>query len=125
MGDENILIFGMREHEVTAARKAGYHPYTFYQNNADLHRALDALNSNLLGKKFDSIAQSLLNTDPYMVLADYSDYAATQARASALYAQQKEWQQMSLTNIAKAGCFAADRSIRDYANGIWDAKPVK
>ena len=125
VGDENILIFGMREHEVTAARKAGYHPYTFYQNNADLHRALDALNSNLLGKKFDSIAQSLLNSDPYMVLADYSDYAATQARASALYVQQKEWQQMSLTNIAKAGCFAADRSIRDYANGIWDAKPVK
>ena len=67
-----------------------------------------------------------MNSDPYMVLADFADYSAAQQRASALYAENKEqWNRMSLINIANAGIFAADRSIRDYANNIWGLSPVE
>lgn len=125
VGDENILIFGMREHEVNAAKRSGYDPRQFYYNNGDLHRAIDVLTTNQLGMSFESIASSLLGSDPYMVLADYDDYAATQRRASELYNERDRWQQMSLVNIAQAGRFASDRSIHEYAQNIWNAKPVK
>ena len=74
--------------------------------------------------KFSDIATSLLNVDPYMVLADFGDYSFAQQKASQIYGDQRKWNQMSLMNIAGAGIFAADRSIRDYANNIWNLKPV-
>ena len=59
-----------------------------------------------------------------MVLADFADYSLTQQKASRLYADKNTWNRMSLVNIAKAGRFAADRSIRDYAETIWQISPV-
>ena len=48
-----------------------------------------------------------------------------QQKAEQLYKDQTKWNSMSLVNTAKAGIFAADRAIRDYANTIWLAKPVE
>ena len=31
---------------------------------------------------------------------------------------------MSLNNIAKAGKFSSDRTIREYADKIWNIKPL-
>ena len=59
-----------------------------------------------------------------MVLADFADYSVTQQKASRLYLDTNTWNRMSLVNIAKAGRFAADRSIRDYAETIWQITPV-
>nr|MCR5462405.1 glycogen/starch/alpha-glucan phosphorylase [bacterium] len=41
------------------------------------------------------------------------------------YKDKKKWAQMSLVNISKAGIFSADRSIREYAQNIWNIKPIK
>ena len=60
-----------------------------------------------------------------MVLADFADYAAAQERASKLYDDKTQWNKVSLTNIANSGIFAADRSIRDYAEGIWNLTPIE
>jgi starch phosphorylase len=58
-------------------------------------------------------------------MADYQSYLATQQKLSELYANDKRsWNQKSLRNIAAAGFFAADRSITEYAQGIWDLKPL-
>ena len=63
--------------------------------------------------------------ETYMALADFNSYAATQKKAMETYRDPALWNRMSLNNIAKSGIFAADRSIRDYANNIWLANPVK
>ncbi|HBC27337.1 MAG TPA: hypothetical protein DC013_07985, partial [Ruminococcaceae bacterium] len=76
------------------------------------------------GVKFTEIASSLRQSDPYMVLADYDDYARAQKESAEIYRDRKRWSQMGLVNIADAGRFAADRAIREYADDIWDAKPV-
>ena len=60
-----------------------------------------------------------------MVLADFADYSFIQQKASKLYLDTQTWNRMSIVNIAKAGRFAADRSIRDYAETIWGCKPVE
>ena len=121
VGNDNMFLFGLKTPEVEAIKRNGYHPMVYYQNNHILKGAIDEINST----RFGAIANSLMNVDPYMVLADFADYSAAQQKASALYAENKEqWNRMSLINIANAGIFAADRSIRDYANGIWNLNPV-
>jgi glucan phosphorylase len=32
---------------------------------------------------------------------------------------------MSLLNISAAGCFTADRAIKEYANDIWGIKTIQ
>ena len=124
VGDDNIILFGMTTSEVNALKHRGYNPQEYYNNSREI---MDIINYNEreFSGKFHDIAESLRNKDPYMVLADFSDYSIAQQNASALYADPMHWNHMSLVNIAQAGRFAADRSIRDYANTIWEATPVE
>ncbi len=124
VGDENIILFGMTASQVDEVKRSGYNPSRHYQNDQQLRRALDTLNSGIGGKHFGDIYRSVLQQDRYMALADFQSYRAAQARAEALYHDQTGWNKMSLVNIAGAGRFAADRSIRDYAGNIWHASPV-
>jgi starch phosphorylase len=124
VGDDNIIIFGMQTPEVLALQKQGYSPYEYYNNNAELRAALDFIGAGFAGQSFDDIYYSLKNHDNYMALADFADYQKAQKLASELYRNRDKWNQMSLTNIAKSGIFAADRSIEDYARDIWKVNPV-
>ena len=59
-----------------------------------------------------------------MTLADFDSYRAAQARVNETYLDREKWTKMSLVNIAKAGFFAADRSVTEYAENIWNLKKV-
>ncbi len=123
VGDDNSLIFGMTTPEVNQLKRQGYDPGVPYNNNHIIKTAVDGICAEF-GDRFSEIAHSLSTVDQYMVLADFADYANTQQKASRLYEDKNTWNRMSLINIAKAGRFASDRSIRDYADTIWYAKPV-
>ncbi len=125
VGDDNILIFGMRTPEVLKLQKLGYSPLSYYNNNSELKKALDFIGKGIDGKQFDNIYNTLKNVDHYMALGDYADYCSMQKKATELYNDKETWNRMSLVNIAKSGIFAADRSIDDYAKNIWHIKPVK
>ena len=125
VGDDNIIIFGMQTPEVLALQKQGYSPYEYYNNNPELRQALDFIGAGFAGQSFDDIYYSLKNHDNYMALADFADYRKAQENASKLYSDRDKWNKISLTNIAKSGIFAADRSIEDYARDIWKVEPVK
>lgn len=121
VGNDNMFLFGLTTPEVETIKRNGYNPMVYYQNNGILRGAIDEINNT----RFGAISNSLMNIDPYMVLADFADYSVAQQKASALYADNKQqWNRMSLINIANAGIFAADRSIKDYAEGIWKLSPV-
>ena len=129
-GEENIFIFGLKADEVKEIWANGYNSSYYYNRDADMRRIIEALIVGFNGTSFSEIANYLLRrspvADPYMCLADYESYAQTQNRMSELYRNdKKEWNRMSLCNIAAAGYFSADRSIRDYAKNIWNLKPVK
>ena len=75
--------------------------------------------------RYDDITERLLfgggsTADEYMLLADFASYCAAERRMVETYADQAKWNQMSLHNIARSGIFAADRSIADYAETIWN-----
>lgn len=125
VGEDNIYIFGMKTPEVEQLKKAGYFPQSYIQNNEALAKAMTFLQNGVNGKKFDEVYYSLVNTDPYMALADFTDYQRAQREISKAYADREKFVKMSLMNISGAGIFSADRSIMDYANNIWHTKPVQ
>ena len=123
VGDDNIFLFGMKAHEVEALWQRGYDPNEFLSD--ELREVLDMLTSGILGQRFDDLVDSLLTkrfgvADAYMTVADFADYARAQKLVSETYLDQKKFARMSLVNIAKAGIFSSDRSVREYAEKIWD-----
>ena len=125
VGDENIFIFGMKTPEVENLKRAGYNPQNYLNNNETLRNAIDFIRNGVNGKRFDEIVSSLTNSDPYMALADFADYQKAQKAVSKAYADRENFAKMSLMNISGAGIFSADRSIMDYADYIWNTKPVQ
>lgn len=130
VGDENMFLFGLRAQEVKDLWMQGYHPTTYYNNDIRIKNIIDNLRIGYNGRSFEDIANSLtlgINAvaDPYMVLADFDSYQKAHDRVNKTYSDKYHWGKMSLVNIAKAGFFAADRSVEEYAKRIWNISKIK
>ncbi|MVB11018.1 Maltodextrin phosphorylase [Caprobacter fermentans] len=124
VGEENMILFGMDAQEAEERKKAGYQPRAFAEKNPELQAALNAVEKGFCGVDFRDISNSLLSSDPYMVLADFDSYDKARHKSERLYRDADQWRSMCLVNTAKAGIFSADRAIREYAENIWHVKPV-
>jgi starch phosphorylase len=130
VGDENMFLFGLLAHEVEEMWRKGYNPTYYYQTNPSIKRLIDSLRMGLGGVTFNEIADNLTvgrggTADGFMCLADFESYKNAQQRISDTYCDKDKWNRMSLVNIAKAGFFAGDRAVREYANRIWGLTPIK
>ena len=126
LGDENIFLFGLTAQEVVQRKQQGYHPMDYYQQDPVLKRVIDQLSAGFDDHvSYADLATRLLYgaggspADEYLLLADFQSYCQAHDRALRVYGDSKRWNQMSLTNIARSGIFAADRSIKEYAENIW------
>lgn len=129
VGEDNIVIFGLTAAEVLNYYKnGGYNALEVYQGNPRLRLVVDQLMNGFLPvspDEFHSIHHSLLRTnDEYFVLKDFTGYAAAQEKVACLYRDPSRWQAMAVNNIAFSGRFASDRTVAEYAIGIWGIKPV-
>ena len=122
VGDENMFLFGMKANEVEDLWRRGYNPREFL--TPELERVLQMLTSGILGQRYDDLVASLLTNrfgvaDGFMTVADFRDYARAQQDVARTYPDRHAFTAMSLTNIAKAGIFSADRAVQEYAQRIW------
>ena len=128
VGRENMYIFGLTAEEVEQTWLRGYRSAEFYSNNERLKRIVNFLAIGFAGESFADIATYLLTghgvADPYMCLADFESYRLAREDMLAAYADREKWTRMSLLNTSAAGFFAADRSIKEYADKFWNLKPV-
>ena len=129
VGDENIFIFGLLAEEVEKL-KGHYNPTSYYNSDHRIKAIIDLLRRGIAGTNFGEIADSLTvgrggGADPYMVLADFGSYVDAQSKVSEAYRDRYRFEKMSLVNIARSGFFAADRSVEEYAQRIWQLKKVK
>ncbi len=129
VGDDNIFIFGLTSAEVDELWKQGYQSLTYYMGSERLKGVVDRLKAPFAGNDFSSIFDYFLHShgvsDPYMCLADFDSYFSVYKDVMEAYKDRTEWTKKSLANIAGAGFFSSDRSIRDYAQNIWHISEIK
>ncbi len=128
VGEENFFLFGLSADEVVSMKQQGYHPAEIVESNSELKAVLDLLTSGVFSQGdttlFQPIVESLLYYDEYMLCADYQSYIDCQKRVEQAYRNQELWTTMSILNVARIGYFSSDRSIHEYAEKIWNVKPV-
>lgn len=129
VGAENFFLFGLTAQQVMERKEKGYNPRDIYQSDSIIREVLDQIASGFYSKGdkelFRPIVDSLLNTDTYMLLADFPSYLECQEKVTDAYRHQDHWTRMSVLNAARMGKFSSDRSIRDYCRNIWNATPVE
>jgi glycogen phosphorylase len=129
VGAGNFFLFGVTADQAVAVRQAGYTPRAYYQDDAELKAAIDALASGAFSggdrDAFEPVISSLLNWDEYLVLADYRSYIDCHDQAvRPAWTDEDRWTRMSILNTARSGYFSSDRTVRDYCRDIWHAEPV-
>jgi starch phosphorylase len=130
VGADNIFIFGLTADGVQELRQRGYNPWEYYHSNSELRQVLDMIRNGYFSpedhSRFHPLIDSLTHGgDYYMLLADYTDYVACQDRVDVLYRDPEEWDRKAILNVANMGKFSSDRTVKEYAEEIWDVKPVK
>ena len=127
-GADNFFLFGLNADEVEQVKREGYRPAAYAEGNAELREALELVSSGHFSRGdrelFRPLGENLLYWDPFLVLADYADYVASQERVDATWVDAQRWTQMSILNTARAGKFSSDRAIREYCDRIWKVRAV-
>jgi glycogen phosphorylase len=129
VGEENIFTFGLSADEVLHYyQHGGYQSIEYYHHDSRIRQAVDQLINGFFPgvyNEFEPIFDSLLEeNDQYFVLKDFASYADTQKRIGETFRDQQIWQKKCLINIAHAGYFSSDRTIKEYADDIWGIKPL-
>jgi starch phosphorylase len=125
-GEENFFLFGLTAQQV--AESAGwYNPHWHYAHEPETRAALDLIFSDHFSRNepgiFEPIRQALLDGgDHYRHLADLTDYGRAHTELEACYGNPESWSRKAIINVACSGKFSSDRTIREYADQIWNLK---
>ncbi|EDS77217.1 glycogen phosphorylase [Clostridium botulinum C str. Eklund] len=133
-GEENNFIFGARVEELEKI-KDSYDPKEYYKKDKNLKRVVDTLidgtfDDNGTGM-FEELYKSLLEgaswhiPDNYFIFKDFDDYINARELIDKGYRDRLSWAKKCLINIARAGKFSSDRTIKEYAQEIWNIKEEK
>ena len=125
-GEENFFLFGLTAEQVASSRD-WYNPRWHYEQEPETREALDLIFSNYFSRNepgvFAALEQAVLTSDHYMHLADLTSYLNADRALCGLYADASGWAQKAILNVAGSGKFSSDRTIAEYAAGIWEVKP--
>ncbi len=126
IGADNMFIFGLTAEQAKKVNLGQYKPREFLRSNDHLSRAIDMIEEGHFSpdnrKRHYPIVDALTRSDPYMVLADFAAYEKAQGDVEVCYKNKFEWNKKSITNIAEMGYFSSDRTIREYAQKVWQIK---
>jgi len=129
VGDENFFLFGLTAEQVQRVTREGYRPACCLEGNGELREALELIEKGAFShgdcELFRPLTDNLRQSDPFLVLTDYAEYAACHERVNAAWEDQERWTRMSILNTARAGRFSSDRAICEYSERIWHAQPVR
>ncbi|WP_296701839.1 glycogen/starch/alpha-glucan phosphorylase [Thiocapsa sp. UBA6158] len=130
-GAENFFLFGLTADEVERVKREGYRPTDRVAANDELRAVLELIGSGRFTRGDTDVprplVENLTQSDPFLVLADYTAYITCQEEVSAAWTDTEHWTRMSILNTARGGKFSSDRSIREYCDDIWgvEAVPVR
>ena len=130
VGDDNVIIFGLKDNEINELRWNGqYNAWDYYNNDPRIKNVVDSLVDGTFHasrEEFRMIFDELMNrNDEYFLFADFEAYLKAQAKVDELYRDRAKWSKMCLVNIAQSGYFSSDRTIEEYVKDIWKLDRVK
>jgi len=125
-GEDNFFLFGLTAQQV-ADSSGWYDPHWHYANEPETRDALDLIFADHFSRNEPGIfapirAILLTKGDHYMHLADLTAYARAHRELNAVYANRETWARKAIINVACSGKFSSDRTIREYAEEIWNLK---
>jgi starch phosphorylase len=124
VGEENIFIFGLTAAEVEERRRQGISGRAAIEASPVLRETLDAIGSGVFSPgepgRFAELVDVLTNYDHFLVTADFDSYYASQRAVGELWRRPPAWWKASALNTARMGWFSSDRTIREYAQEIWE-----
>ncbi|WP_433908985.1 glycogen/starch/alpha-glucan phosphorylase [Sphingomonas yabuuchiae] len=124
VGDDHIVIFGLTADEVAAKRRDGYNPREVIEGSPELRQAVSAIASGVFSPddpgRYAGLMGGLYDGDWFMVAADFDAYAAAQRSVDTRWQDQAGWATSAIHNVSKVGWFSSDRTIRQYAEEIWN-----
>jgi starch phosphorylase len=129
VGAEDFFLFGMTADEVSALRARGYDPAKVAAADGELGEALAWIAHGRFSPGdaglFEPLVRTLLEHDPFFVLADFRAYVECQEKVARAWASPEAWTQSAVRNVAGMGTFSSDRSIQEYSEGIWKVPAVR
>ena len=126
VGDDNCVIFGLRAEEVLAYYENGnYSAWDEYNTNERVRTVMNQLTDGTYGN-FQTLFDYLINSnDEFFILKDFDAYIAAHEEIVRRYQDKDAWLRSSAINIANSGVFSSDRTIKEYAEDIWEIEPVE
>jgi len=128
VGHDNFFLFGMNADEVRGLRLSGYRPREYVERNPELGAALELIQTGYFSRGdrelYRPLVDTLLNRDPFMLIADYAAYVSCQEGVNEIYRDAAAWTRRAITNVARIGPFSSDRAVREYCDRIWQIGPV-
>ncbi|AHF85661.1 glycogen phosphorylase [Rhizobium leguminosarum bv. trifolii WSM1689] len=125
VGEDNIVIFGLKADEVSKVRSDGHNPRAIIEGSRELAQALAAIGSGVFSpddrNRYTSLIDGIYSHDWFMVAADFDAYAQAQREVDQIWTNQSAWYTKTINNTARMGWFSSDRTIRQYADEIWRA----
>ena len=124
VGDDNIVIFGLTAEDVAERRANGYNPREVIEGSPELAQAISAIVSGVFSpddpQRYRDLMNGLYDRDWFMVAADFDAYTAAQGHVDTIWRNSPQWYAKAIRNVARVGWFSSDRTIRQYANEIWN-----
>ncbi len=127
-GEDNNYIFGARVEDIRR-ESASYNPKAVYESSPRVKRVLDTLINGTLSDDgfgyFKELYGAILEgacwhrPDHYFLLLDLMPYIEAKLRVNRDYADRLSFGRKCLNNVASAGKFSSDRTVRQYAQEIW------
>lgn len=128
VGTENLFLFGLKSAEVLRMRQErSYRPSEICDREPRIQRLVKSFSSGLFCPHQADfgvwVSRTLLSEeDEQMHLADLPAYLGVQQEAATAFEDYERWTRMAIFNTARVGKFSSDRTVRHYADEVWDIK---
>ena len=129
VGAENFFLFGMTVEEAQARYQIEDHARQAILASQTLQDVLQMVAEGRFNRddpdRYHGIVDAIWNHDPFLVASDFDSYLTCQQKVDAAFQDREHWGRMVIRNVAGAGVFSSDRTIRGYMEDVWRAKSLR
>ncbi|KAJ3428694.1 glycogen phosphorylase [Anaeramoeba flamelloides] len=124
-GEENVFAFGITAKEVPQIKQNNIEKGAWHLMPKELQDILGIIEEGTFGdpEDFHGLLEELKGVDRYITGNDFIPYIKALDDVIETYQNHQKWWRMSILGCAGSGWLSSDRTIKEYAEKIWDIQP--